>query len=245
MSNPQMCGRYDGFLENADLGGRTKKQKETDAIGGYQFNAKNRENGLALMRAIPDGFVTATFFDPQYRGVLDKLSYGNEGVSRGKERSSLPQMSEELIVQFILEINRVTVPSGHLFLWVDKFHLCEGIVGWLAKTNFSVVDMVVWNKETFGMGYRTRRTCEYVIVIQKKPIRAKGIWLKHDIRDVWSEKIETKRHAHAKPLKLQQELIQAVSVENDVILDPAMGGGSVLLAAQASNRIFIGCDIDG
>jgi site-specific DNA-methyltransferase (adenine-specific) len=62
-------------------------------------------------------------FDPQYRGVLDKQKYGNEG-SRQKGRAALSQMNESDIRTFILEIDRALMPSGHLLLWIDKFHLC-------------------------------------------------------------------------------------------------------------------------
>ncbi|MDR1499216.1 MAG: site-specific DNA-methyltransferase [Rickettsiales bacterium] len=223
----------------------SKKYLFEEKIGRYKLNAHNKENGLILMSKIPDMAVTATFFDPQYRGVLDKLSYGNEGKSRGTGRCNLPQMSEKVIIDFIKSIDRVTKPSGHLFLWVDKFHLCEGVKDWFSDVNFSIVDMIVWDKQTFGMGYRTRRTCEFLIILQKKPIKVKDIWLTHNIRDIWAEKIMTKGHPHCKPINLQKELIISVSKEGDLILDPAMGSGSVLQASLLSNRKFIGCDLNG
>ncbi|EAJ3409394.1 site-specific DNA-methyltransferase, partial [Campylobacter coli] len=57
------------------------------------INKKNKMNGLKLLKLIDKESIKVVFFDPQYRGVLDKLSYGNEGKSRGKERSALPQMT--------------------------------------------------------------------------------------------------------------------------------------------------------
>ncbi len=90
-------------------------------------NVKYCANGFDLLLMIPDNTIKTSFFDPQYRGVLDKLNYGNEGKQRGKQRCDLPQMSEETIIGFVRELNRVSVKSGHLFLWVDKFHLCTGI----------------------------------------------------------------------------------------------------------------------
>lgn len=90
------------------------------------INKKLNIDGVELLKQIPDKSLKVTFFDPQYRGILDKLSYGNEGKSRGKERSDLPQMSENIIKTFLKEIERVLAPSGYLFLWIDKFHLVEG-----------------------------------------------------------------------------------------------------------------------
>ena len=87
-------------------------------------NKKLEMNGLELLSHIKDGEVKLTFFDPQYRGVLDKMKYGNEG-ERQSGRASLEQMSEDIIIEFIKEIDRVLCPSGHLMLWVDKFHLSK------------------------------------------------------------------------------------------------------------------------
>ncbi len=208
----------------------------------YSMNAKNNADGLALMSEINDGSISTVFFDPQYRGVLDKLKYGNEGKSRGKSRSSLPQMNTEMIVDFIIEINRVLKDSGHLFLWVDKFHLCQGVLEWFIGTNLHCVDMIVWDKGKIGMGYRTRRKSEYLIIFQKAPIKAKSCWTDHTIPDVWEEKAE-KIHPHSKPIELQKRLIAATTIEGDVVLDPAAGGFSVLRACQELGRDFIGGDL--
>ena len=201
-------------------------------------------DGLTLLHSLKDCSVSVVFFDPQYRGVLEKMNYGNEG-ERQIERSKLVQMDEKTIISFVREIDRVLTKSGHLFLWVDKFHLCEGISLWLKKTELAIVDMVVWNKSRIGMGYRTRRSSEYLLILQKTPIKSKGIWKIKNIPDVWTEKIDnkTKKHPHQKPLQLQKILVEAVSSEGDVIVDPAAGGYSVLEACLLSNRNFLGCDI--
>ena len=209
----------------------------------YKINKKNKVNGLDLLADINDKTVASAFFDPQYRGVLDKLKYGNEGQTRGKARCELTQMDEDTIVTFIKEINRVLKDSGHLFLWVDKFHLCQGILNWFADTNLKIVDMVVWNKGKIGMGYRTRRKSEYLVVLQKFPIRAKGYWNDHSIPDVWEEKTP-KIHPHSKPIELQKRLIAATTQYGDCVLDPAAGGYSVYEACKALGRDFIGGDIE-
>ena len=196
------------------------------------------------MANLPDESISATFFDPQYRGVLDKLSYGNEGKSRGKARAALRQMTDDVIAEFLKEISRTLVPSGHLFLWIDKFHLCTGISEWISETDLQTVDLITWDKGRIGMGYRSRRSCEYLVVLQKRPTRAKGVWTKHDIPDVWKEKV-SKKETHAKPIELQQALIEAVTPPDGIVLDPAAGTFSVLEACKRSERTFIGCDING
>ena len=208
----------------------------------YFVNKKNKADGLSLLADINNGTVATAFFDPQYRGVLDKLKYGNEGKNRGKARSELMQMDENTIVQFICEINRVLKDSGHLFLWVDKFHLCQGVLDWIVDTSLNLVDMIVWDKGKIGMGYRTRRKSEYLIVLQKSPVKAKGYWNDHSIPDVWVEKT-TKVHPHSKPIELQKRLIASTTKSGDYVLDPASGGYSVFEACKILGIDFIGGDI--
>lgn len=208
----------------------------------YRLNHKNIADGLELLADINDKSVATAFFDPQYRGVLDKLKYGNEGQARGKARCALKQMDEDTIIKFINEIDRVLQESGHLFLWVDKFHLCQGVLKWFADTSLNLVDMIVWDKGKIGMGYRTRRKSEYLIVFQKSPVKAKACWTDHAIPDVWEEKTQ-KTHPHSKPVELQRRLIAATTKVGDVVLDPASGGFSVFEACILLGRDFVGGDI--
>ena len=200
-------------------------------------------DGRELLRQFPDESVPLVIFDPQYRGVLDKLDYGNEGA-RQRGRAVLTQMPEETIKEFLRDITRVLKPSGHLMLWMDKFHLVEGIRPWLHGLPLATVDLITWDKGRIGMGYRTRRKSEYLLILQKLPTRAKGCWTVHDIPDSWLEKVQ-RTHPHAKPEQLQAALINAVTLPGDVVVDPAAGGFSVLRAANSVNRRFLGCNLEG
>ena len=207
------------------------------------LNQPNRCDGLELLGSIPPGAVPLCVFDPQYRGVLDRMKYGNEGKRRGRQRGSLPQMTSDVIAEFITLIAKVLTPSGHLFLWVDKYHLCSGVGDWLEGTDLEIVDLVTWNKGRMGMGYRTRRWVEYLMIIQQPPFRVNEGWRKHDIPDVWTERVARNGAVHPKPVNLQAALIEAVTEEGDVVLDPAAGSYSVLTAAHQAGRQFLGCDV--
>lgn len=205
------------------------------------YNKENDMDGLDILRLIEKEVLPLIFFDPQYRGVLDKMSYGNEG-ERQKGRFCQIQMTEDVICSFINEISRVLRPSGYLMLWVDKFHLCEGIKNWFCGTSLEIVDMMTWDKGRIGMGYRTRRKSEYLVILQKLPKLAKATWTVHNIPDVWSEKAEG-WHPHKKPEGMQKALIEAVTKEGDYVGDFAAGGYSVMRSAHASGRNFIGCNL--
>jgi len=228
---------FDGFAHNTVSNSKYLELQK-------MLNKRNKIDGIELMNILDTKSISCCFFDPQYRGVLDKMKYGNEG-SRQIIRSHLKQMDEVNIINFIVAIERVLKPSGHLFLWVDKFHLCEGIAKWFKNTSIRLVDMITWDKERMGMGYRTRKQTEHLVILQKLPKRAKDIWINRSIRDIHREKVQRAEHPHAKPLNLQVQLIKSVTRKNDLILDPCAGSFSVLKSCQIANRDFIGGDING
>lgn len=208
-------------------------------------NGYNIGDGLDLLKSLSDESAAIVFFDPQYRGVFDHLALGNEDAKQPR-RLALQQMTEDVIKNFIQEIGRVLRPNGHFFLWLDKFHLVSGgLSEWVEGCPLKRVDMIVWDKGRIGNGYRSRRSSEYLIVLQRLPGRAKGCWKDHSIRDVWPEKAVRGFHPHEKPLGLQSRLIASCSDDGDLIVDPAAGSYSVLKACNhVGGRRFIGSDIE-
>lgn len=210
------------------------------------FNKKLCMDGLKLLEMIPDNSMSACFFDPQYRGILDKMDYGNEG-DRQKGRAQMEQMDDALITTFCEEIINALKPAGYLFMWTDKFHLCEASHLEYFKNidNSNLVSMLTWDKQSFGMGYRFRMSSEYLLVYQKNPKTIKT-WKDKSIRDVWSEKIEHPRlgHPHRKPKGLIDRLILSVTEPGDIVLDPCAGSFVVLDSCLETGRKFIGCDLN-
>lgn len=215
------------------------------ALPLVNFNRRLRMNGIDLLSKVPDGAVAAMWFDPQYRGVLDHLKFGNEG-KRQQERAELPQMDDGQIMFFLEEGARVVAPSGHIFLWADKFTIASGRhLQWLrhARDEIAIVDLISWFKGTFGMGRRSRGVTEYLVILQRKPTRAKGVWTDNSIRDGWQEDHDRSLHPHAKPVALIERIVRATTKRGDIVVDPAAGGFGVLRACRVSGRSFFGCDL--
>lgn len=68
------------------------------------------------------------------------------------------------------------------------------------------------------------------------------------LTDVWDDvnfySEKDRIHPTQKPQKLLARLLLASSNENDIVLDPFMGGGSTALACINNNRQYIGFEID-
>jgi len=208
-----------------------------------KYDIAQRMNGFDLLRSINDESAALVVMDPQYRGILDKLKYGNEG-ERQSERSALPQMTDQEISRFIDEAERILRPSGHLLFWTDKFTIGSGrhLRYFHFMSSFQIVDLIAWNKARIGMGRRARCTTEYLLIVQKQPIRAKDVWTDHSIADSWTEK-KPEGHPHAKPSNLMTRLIEATTSVGDIVVDPCAGGFGVLDICVATGRKFLGCDL--
>src|SRR5215475_11359292 len=167
----------------------------------FEFNVAQAGNALVLLRSLPAGCTPLVFFDPQHRGVLDKLKFGNEGA-RQKGRAALPAMDEDYIDACCREIGRVLASSAYCFRWVDTFGLCEAhhkrIVDCLKP-----VDLIAWDNLRMGMGKRTRRRGDYLLVLQRPPITASN-WRDHGIPSRWAAKVNRNLHPHVKPVGLTE-----------------------------------------
>jgi site-specific DNA-methyltransferase (adenine-specific) len=211
-------------------------------IRAYQRNIPQHGDALALLQSLPDGCTPLVFFDPQHRENLDKLKYGNEG-ERQQERCRLPQMSSEYIEQCCRDSARALTSSGYLMLWQNAFQTCQGYHLRLANA-LQCVDLIAWDNQRLGMGYRARRRGDYLVILQKPPIKARAIWrTKPTIPDRWPEKVDRKLHPHIKPIGLISALIEAITSPGDLVVDPAAGSFVVMHAARQLGRDFIGCDL--
>lgn len=211
---------------------------------GVRRNERQRMNGYDLLRQLGDAEARLIFFDPQYRAILDKQQYGNEGA-RQKGRSALPQMDGPQIARFLRQIERALKPSGHLMFWTDKFSLCSGHHLELLRSapELQLVDLICWNKLRPANGWRARCHTEYLVVLQKPPIRAKDVWTDKAIPDSWPEMADRSGHPHAKPHQLVERLIKAVTKRGDLVVDPCAGSYGVLEACRLTGREFVGCDL--
>jgi site-specific DNA-methyltransferase (adenine-specific) len=210
----------------------------------FHQNIIQHGDALTLLRWLSSTCSPLIWFDPQYRGVLDKLKYGNEGA-RQKGRFKLPPMSGGYIDECGFECVRVLAPSGYLMLWGDAFNLCMGHHLRIVGESLKCVDLIAWDNQRPGNGSRTRHRGTYLLVLQKPPIVARATWPDRGVHDRWVERIVHPRsqHPHVKPIGLIARLIGAVTKPGDLVVDPAAGSFVVMHAANELSRRFIGCDI--
>jgi site-specific DNA-methyltransferase (adenine-specific) len=186
------------------------------------LNVAQRRDALDLLCSLPDACTPLVFFDPQHRSVLDQLKFGNEGA-RQRGRAQLPAMTEDDIDAISIEIARVR-PSGYLMHWMDTHNLCEAH-HLRVRDHLQPVYLIAWDSLRIGMGERSRRRGDYLIVLQKPPVKAGTTWRDHGIPSRWPERVDRKLHPHVKPIGLITRLIAATA---EIVISSAIPLPAVL-----------------
>ena len=219
-----------------------------------QYTRLQMDGTAFLCRCCPRHSIPVAFLDPQYRGVLDKLAYGNEGADArtGAQRISDADGRKRLSPSLCAGIDRALIS-----FWAS---LSCGWTSSISAKDFTGMARLIRALEVVDYGRLGQRTAwawaiarggRASIASSCKSSRAapKAFGQLHNIPDVWRDEECRKSEGAsriASRVALQAELIRAVSNQGDGrVIDPAAGSFSVMEAARARARQFIGCDLEG
>jgi len=197
---------------------------------------------IDVMRRMPDGCVDLVLTDPPF--FMPAVHY----QSRAKWQKHYGDLSPLKVFWNVVvsEMARLLKGSGHLFVF------CNGdsypIFYEPTYNRFDKLKSLVWDKERVGLGRIFRGQHELIIW---------GRWSEHfykedgklrgDVLSYAPTSFKKRQHPVEKPTALLAALLAAliepVTEEGHLVLDPFMGSGTTLLAAAALERRFIGIDI--
>ena len=190
---------------------------------------------LEVMKDIPDKSIDMILTDPPYAINLtpqrDTSKFKNTKVLNDNTLDWLPKMVEEC---YRISKNVVLVFCG----WqnIDKFKI-------ELEKKFAIKNILVWDKDWFGMGNNYRPNYELCLLCCKTNITTKSNNKSNILkyRRISPQKL---LHSCEKPIPLLEDLITELSNPQDTILDCFMGSGSTGVACKHTNRNFIGIELD-
>ena len=141
----------------------------------------------------------------------------------------------------IAQLLRPMLMHGGSFLSFIDWRQWPNLTGALESANLRICKMVVWDKQSMGLGHGFRSQHELVCHASRGVPRVSN----RGVPDVLSfvRPPEDIGHEAAKPVELLQELLRVVSAKGETVIDPFMGIGSTLIAAKNLGRKAIGIEL--
>ena len=200
-----------------------------------ELNKIYNENCFVGVKEIDDNSIDLLLTDPPYGINLTPQrtngKFHNEKVINDNTLDWLPQ--------FVEESYRVCKNTALVFCnWqnYDKFKQ-------EFEKKFVIKNLIVWNKDWFGMGNNFRPNHEFIMLCCKTNVKTKSNNLSNILtyRRLSPQKM---LHSCEKPVKLLELLITELTEENETVADMFVGSGSTLEACINTNRNYIGFELD-
>jgi DNA modification methylase len=204
----------------------------------------------------------AVFTDPPYNDPIDGYVAGFGNIHPREFAMASGEMSEAEFAEFLFKIFRNLARNcegGSLhFVCMDWRHLPE-ILAASRRVYSEFKNLCVWVKESGGQGSLYRSQYELVFVFKSgKAKHQNNIQLGQYGRyrtNVWQyprvnsparngEEQLSGLHPTIKPAAMVGDAILDSTSRNDIILDPFLGSGTTVIAAERTGRICFGLELD-
>ena len=203
-------------------------------------------NCLDVMKDIPDGSIDLIVTDPPYKtisgGNKSKWASGYPNSVLSKNDGKIFEHNDINHLDWLKESYRVLKNSSHIYIMTNLLNLFT-IQQLAERVGFKTHNLLIWEKNNANANRWYMKNCEYVLFMRKgnaKTINDHSSKTVHKFNNIIGNKI----HPTEKPVELMELYILNSSKEGETVLDPFMGGGSIILAAIKNNRIGIGIEKD-
>lgn len=228
-------------------------------LGSHKAMCGNARSPEHLAAVVGDDTISVVFTDPPYNVRVN----GHVRASKGKFEEFAEgsgEMSEaeyERFLNITVENMAGTLkPGGILFLCIDWRHV-EVLMRVLRGLELELINFCVWGKDKPGMGSLYRSQHEIVLVAKRTgaPHRNNVQLGAHgrNRSNLWryagatggrkSEEDDFSLHPTVKPVRMVRDAILDVTALEEVVLDPFLGSGTTLLAAERAHRVCVGLEI--
>ncbi|MFI5125896.1 MAG: DNA-methyltransferase [Candidatus Acidiferrales bacterium] len=219
---------------------------------------------LEILSALPESCVDLIFADPPYflsNGGITCHAGKMVSVNKGAwDRSRGAAENHEFNRAWLAACQRVLKPDGSI--WVSgTSHVIHSVGFAMQQLGFKLLNDISWVKPNpppnLSCRYFTHATETIIWAARDKKSRHKFNYklmkqmnAGRQMKSVWeilpptSEEKRFGKHPAQKPLALIERILLASSNEGDLVLDPFLGSGTVLVAALRVHRRVMGCELE-
>lgn len=113
----------------------------------------------------------------------------------------------------------------------------------IRRAGFTVRGSLVWVKNSTGMGDpNTTFAPKHERILHA--VKGSPVLFRREADVFEAPRVSSDRHPTEKPVALLMKLIETLTVEGELVIDPFAGVASTLVAAKKAKRAYWGCEID-
>ncbi len=205
--------------------------------------------------------VAAVFTDPPYNVRIDGHVSGLGRTQHAEFAMASGEMTSEQFIAFLMAALSAIIPSlangAILFVAMDWRHI-EELMNAGNRCGLELKNLCVWVKTNAGMGtfYRSQHEMIFVWKHGKEPHQNNfelgqhgrtrtNVWRYAGVNTFGKNRMDLLgAHPTVKPVAMIADALKDVTRRGDVVLDPFLGSGSTLLAAEETGRCCIGIELD-
>jgi DNA modification methylase len=241
---------------------RVSKAGNLWLLGRHRLLCGDALNEDSYSKLMEGRRAAVVFSDPPYNDRIDGYVAGFGKIHHSEFIMAAGEMSESEFMEFLFKTFRNLArnsEAGSLhFICIDWRHLHE-ILTASRRVNFEFKNLCVWVKESGGQGSFYRSRHELVFVFKNGTAKHRNnIRLGQFGRyrtNVWEyprvnssahngEEHLSGLHPTIKPAAMVADAILDCTSRNDVVLDPFLGSGTTVIAAERIGRICYGMELD-
>jgi DNA modification methylase len=231
------------------------------ALGAHRLLCGNALDPAAYQALMAGELAEMVFTDPPYNVPIDGHVSGHGRIRHHDFAMASGEMSEDEFTAFLRAVFErlagVSRDGAIHFMCMDWRHLGEMLAAGRAVCS-ELKNLVVWNKTNAGMGsfYRSKHELVFVWKIGTAPhvntfeLGQHGryrtnVWDYAGVNTMRAGRLEElAMHPTVKPVAMVADAIKDCSRRKGIILDPFMGSGTTLIAAERTGRRGRGIELD-
>ncbi|ELP6805908.1 DNA-methyltransferase [Vibrio campbellii] len=194
----------------------------------------NNSDAVEYLRTLDDESVDLVITDPPYESLEKHRSKGTTTrlkVSKGSSNQWFDIFPNERFEELFTEVYRVLKKNSHFYLFCDQETMFVAKpIG--EQVGFKFWKPIIWDKVKIGMGYHYRARYEMILFFEKGKRKLNNL----GIPDIITSPRVHRGYPTEKPVDVSKVLIEQSTNENELVVDPFCGSGSVGIAALESNR---------
>ena len=232
-------------------------------LGPHRILCGDALDPASYQRVMAGEVARLIFTDPPYNVPIAGHVSGNGTIKHREFAMACGEMDEAAFTQFLQQacelMKGVSLPGSLHYVCMDWRHLQEVLAAGMAVYD-EFKNLCVWVKDNAGMGSLYRSQHELVLVFKYGAAphvnnvqlgqygrHRSNVWKYAGVNSFARASDEGNllaMHPTVKPLALVADVLMDASNRGDVVLDPFLGSGTTLMAAEKTCRVARGLELD-